>query len=226
MGRAVPHEHASRKERRLMIRKLSLVLLAAILVVAAGVTTSGATENAAAWEEAAKYLETLPQGFNGIRGEALKASPRIQLNPCGRVSRYLAASSHAAPFSVTKAEVVTPAATRPGSRPKGRTTVSESSGVSPFLMHAHAAQHVPPGTPSSARKAPVSCRRGFKVKSVADTFKRILHHSPLPTGRDGRNGDLAVGRGLCRVEFTRLRKRSDGVRGNCCSLHPRRFALN
>jgi len=56
-----------------MIRKLSFVLLAAILVVAAGVTTSGATENGAAWEEAAKYLETLPQGFNGIRGEALKA---------------------------------------------------------------------------------------------------------------------------------------------------------
>jgi rhodanese-related sulfurtransferase len=47
--------------------------LAAILVVAAGVTTSGATENGAAWEEAAKYLETLPQGFNGIRGDALKA---------------------------------------------------------------------------------------------------------------------------------------------------------
>lgn len=56
-----------------MIRKLSLVLLAAILVVATGVTISGAAENPAAWEEAAKYLETLPQGFNGIRGEALKA---------------------------------------------------------------------------------------------------------------------------------------------------------
>jgi rhodanese-related sulfurtransferase len=56
-----------------MIRKLSFVLLAAILVVAAGVTTSGATENPAAWEGAAKYLETLPQGFNGIRGDALKA---------------------------------------------------------------------------------------------------------------------------------------------------------
>ena len=56
-----------------MIRKLSFVVLAAILVVAAGVTTSGAAENGAAWEAAAKYLETLPQGFNGIRGEALKA---------------------------------------------------------------------------------------------------------------------------------------------------------
>ena len=56
-----------------MIRKLSFVVLAAILVVAAGVTTSGAAENPAAWEGAAKYLETLPQGFNGIRGEALKA---------------------------------------------------------------------------------------------------------------------------------------------------------
>jgi rhodanese-related sulfurtransferase len=56
-----------------MIRKLSLVVLAAILVVAAVVTTSVAAENPAAWEGAAKYLETLPQGFNGIRGEALKA---------------------------------------------------------------------------------------------------------------------------------------------------------
>ncbi len=56
-----------------MIRKLSLVVLAAILVVAAVVTTSVAAENPAAWEAAAKYLETLPQGFNGIRGEALKA---------------------------------------------------------------------------------------------------------------------------------------------------------
>ena len=56
-----------------MIRKLSFVVLAAILVVAAVVTTSVAAENLAAWEGAAKYLETLPQGFNGIRGEALKA---------------------------------------------------------------------------------------------------------------------------------------------------------
>jgi rhodanese-related sulfurtransferase len=56
-----------------MIRKLSFVVLAAILVVAAVVTTSVAAENPAAWEGAAKYLETLPQGFNGIRGEALKA---------------------------------------------------------------------------------------------------------------------------------------------------------
>jgi rhodanese-related sulfurtransferase len=56
-----------------MIRKLSLVVLAAILIVASGVTASSAVENAAAWEAVAKYLETLPQGFNGIRGDALKA---------------------------------------------------------------------------------------------------------------------------------------------------------
>lgn len=56
-----------------MVRRLSLVVLAAMLAVAAGVATSAAAENAVAWEAAAKYLETLPQGFNGIRGEALKA---------------------------------------------------------------------------------------------------------------------------------------------------------
>jgi len=56
-----------------MIRKMSLVVLAAILVVAAGITTSIATENEAAWQASAEYLSSLPQGFNGIRGEALKA---------------------------------------------------------------------------------------------------------------------------------------------------------
>jgi rhodanese-related sulfurtransferase len=56
-----------------MIRKLSLVVLAAILVVAAVVTTSVAAENEAAWQAAAEYLSGLPQGFNGIRGDALKA---------------------------------------------------------------------------------------------------------------------------------------------------------
>jgi rhodanese-related sulfurtransferase len=56
-----------------MIRKLSLVVLAAILVVAAVVTTSVAAENEAAWQAAAEYLAGLPQGFNGIRGDALKA---------------------------------------------------------------------------------------------------------------------------------------------------------
>ena len=56
-----------------MIRKLSLVVLAAILIVAAVVTTSVAAENEAAWQAAAEYLSGLPQGFNGIRGEALKA---------------------------------------------------------------------------------------------------------------------------------------------------------
>jgi rhodanese-related sulfurtransferase len=56
-----------------MIRKLSLVVLAAILVVAAVVTTSVAAESEAAWQAAAEYLSGLPQGFNGIRGDALKA---------------------------------------------------------------------------------------------------------------------------------------------------------
>jgi rhodanese-related sulfurtransferase len=56
-----------------MIRKLSFVVLAAILVVAAVVTTSVAAENEAAWQAAAEYLSGLPQGFNGIRGDALKA---------------------------------------------------------------------------------------------------------------------------------------------------------
>jgi rhodanese-related sulfurtransferase len=56
-----------------MIRKLSFVVLAAILVVAAVVTTSVAAENEAAWQAAAEYLSSLPQGFNGIRGDALKA---------------------------------------------------------------------------------------------------------------------------------------------------------
>jgi rhodanese-related sulfurtransferase len=56
-----------------MIRKLSLVVLAAILIVAAVVTTSVAAENEAAWQAAAEYLSGLPQGFNGIRGDALKA---------------------------------------------------------------------------------------------------------------------------------------------------------
>ena len=56
-----------------MLRKLSLVVLAAILVVAAVVTTSVAAESEAAWQAAAEYLSGLPQGFNGIRGDALKA---------------------------------------------------------------------------------------------------------------------------------------------------------
>jgi rhodanese-related sulfurtransferase len=56
-----------------MNRKLSFVFLATILVVAAVVTTSVAAENEAAWQAAAEYLSGLPQGFNGIRGDALKA---------------------------------------------------------------------------------------------------------------------------------------------------------
>jgi rhodanese-related sulfurtransferase len=57
----------------MMIRKLSLVVLAAVMVVFSGVVVSVAAENPAAWEGAANYLQTLPQGFNGIRGDALKA---------------------------------------------------------------------------------------------------------------------------------------------------------
>jgi rhodanese-related sulfurtransferase len=36
-------------------------------------TTAHGTENGPAWDAAAAYLSSLPQGFNGIRGEALKA---------------------------------------------------------------------------------------------------------------------------------------------------------
>lgn len=54
------------------MRKLLGVIFALLLAV--GVAGTGtAAENPAAWEASAKYLETLPQGFNGIRGEALKA---------------------------------------------------------------------------------------------------------------------------------------------------------
>jgi rhodanese-related sulfurtransferase len=54
------------------MRKLVGLLCALALVI--GLTGSGvAAENPAAWEASAKYLESLPEGFNGIRGEALKA---------------------------------------------------------------------------------------------------------------------------------------------------------
>jgi rhodanese-related sulfurtransferase len=55
-----------------MVRKGWVVglLLFAVLVSAPGISRA---ENPAAWEVAAKYLESLPQGFNGIRGDALKA---------------------------------------------------------------------------------------------------------------------------------------------------------
>lgn len=49
------------------------LLLIAALTVLGGTTLAAAEENPGGWEAAAKYLETLPQGFNGIRGDALKA---------------------------------------------------------------------------------------------------------------------------------------------------------
>ena len=54
------------------MQKLLGVLFAVALVCGAA-GTGIAAENAAAWEASAKYIETLPEGFNGIRGEALKA---------------------------------------------------------------------------------------------------------------------------------------------------------
>ncbi len=56
------------------MRKSGLLILLVIVGLAlGGATVATAEENAAGWEAAAKYLETLPQGFNGIRGDALKA---------------------------------------------------------------------------------------------------------------------------------------------------------
>jgi rhodanese-related sulfurtransferase len=51
---------------------VSIVLLAFALTLGATALVS-AEENGAAWEAAAGYISNLPQGFNGIRGEALKA---------------------------------------------------------------------------------------------------------------------------------------------------------
>lgn len=54
------------------MRKMVVVLAVFAVVVGVG-SIASAQENAAAWEAAAKYLEALPQGFNGIAGDALKA---------------------------------------------------------------------------------------------------------------------------------------------------------
>jgi rhodanese-related sulfurtransferase len=54
------------------MRKLFGVLFAMALILGAA-GTGAATENQAAWEASAAHLESLPQGFNGIRGDALKA---------------------------------------------------------------------------------------------------------------------------------------------------------
>lgn len=51
---------------------VSIVLLAFALTLGATALVS-AEENGAAWQASAEYLSSLPQGFNGIRGEALKA---------------------------------------------------------------------------------------------------------------------------------------------------------
>jgi rhodanese-related sulfurtransferase len=54
------------------MRKAVVAVAVFALMVGLG-SLAGAQENPAAWEAAAKYLETLPQGFNGIAGDALKA---------------------------------------------------------------------------------------------------------------------------------------------------------
>jgi rhodanese-related sulfurtransferase len=51
---------------------VSCVMLALALTLGAA-TVVAAAESPAAWEAAAEYLSSLPQGFNGIRGDALKA---------------------------------------------------------------------------------------------------------------------------------------------------------
>ena len=58
-----------------MIRRFSPLTLTLLLVLVLGPMTTIAhgTENGPAWEAASAYLSDLPQGFNGIRGEALKA---------------------------------------------------------------------------------------------------------------------------------------------------------
>lgn len=56
-----------------MSRKVSVILLSlAILIGVAGIGST-AVENPPAWEAAAAYLTTLPEGFNGIKGDVLKA---------------------------------------------------------------------------------------------------------------------------------------------------------
>jgi rhodanese-related sulfurtransferase len=57
-----------------MLRKSSLPILILALALAACLAGIGvAAENPAAWEASAEYLSGLPEGFNGIRGEVLKA---------------------------------------------------------------------------------------------------------------------------------------------------------
>jgi len=57
-----------------MLRKSSLpILILALALVACLAGIGVAAENPAAWEGSAAYLSGLPEGFNGIRGEVLKA---------------------------------------------------------------------------------------------------------------------------------------------------------
>jgi rhodanese-related sulfurtransferase len=51
---------------------VSIVMLTLALTLVAAAAVS-AVENPAAWDAAAGFLSNLPQGFNGIRGDALKA---------------------------------------------------------------------------------------------------------------------------------------------------------
>ena len=58
----------------LKLRKSSLpILILALALVACLAGIGLAAENQAAWEASAAYLSALPEGFNGIRGEVLKA---------------------------------------------------------------------------------------------------------------------------------------------------------
>jgi len=56
-----------------MKHKLSRIVLGFVLVIGSMTAIAHAGENSAAWEASATYLSSLPEGFNGISGEALKA---------------------------------------------------------------------------------------------------------------------------------------------------------
>jgi len=56
------------------MRKLVLfATLMSLVMIGSMAAVTRAAENEAAWTAASEYLAGLPQGFNGIRGEALKA---------------------------------------------------------------------------------------------------------------------------------------------------------
>jgi len=56
-----------------MFRKRSIGVLALAMVFGLAGLGSTAVESPAAWEAAAAYLAGLPEGFNGIKGDVLKA---------------------------------------------------------------------------------------------------------------------------------------------------------